>query len=300
MNFHSLRPALVSNAVFSGASGLVLVLASPLVARWLGPQVHWVYPILGAGLLLFCLTLCAVAVRPAPLAVLGITAADFGWVAATTVVLFVWRHDFTPLGFPLVLSTNAVVSTLAWFQKRSIEKAFRVFGGSPDEYQVCIAVDTPVNAGAFWNVLSDLGSIQRHMPGLRFSALTTGERPGVGCVRTCENLKGQRWSERCDEWVEGSSFTVVFQADAAGFPYPFSKMRGGWRVVPIATGCRVEVWWRVVPRRPWTAPVILPFMAASAQRAFAGVIARMASAAQGRSAGTAMPPTPRRLRAALC
>lgn len=79
-------------------------------------------------------------------------------------------------------------------------------------------------------------------------------------------------------------------------------MRGGWRLEPSASGCQVQVWWRVVPRYPWAAAVLLPVMAAGAQRGFADVIARMTLAAKGLplpplSEGVSSPP---RLRAAAC
>lgn len=300
MNSQMLRPPLLMNAVFSGANGLLLTLAPVLIASWLGPKTTGIYSLLGVGLLLFCLTLGLLAARPTPLAVLAITAADLGWVISTTGALLVWRHDFTSLGFTLVVGTNVIVWTLAWFQLRSIRDIFQARGGSPDEYQVCIAVDTPVTADAFWRVLADLGSIQRYSPALKSSALTVGERSGIGCVRTCENTKGQVWSERCEEWEEGQSFVVTFLTDHPGFPFPFAKMRGGWRVAPSAAGCRVEVWWRVVPRQPWTAAVVLPLMAASAQRTFAGVVARMAGAAQGPPFGSGILPAIPRLHATLC
>ncbi len=300
MNAQMLRPALLMNAGFSGANGLLLTLAPAMIASWLGPDTPALYLFLGVGLLLFCVTLGGLAARPTPLAVLAVTGADVGWIISTTGALLVWRHEFTPLGYALVLGTNAIVWTLAWFQLRSIRDAFQARSGSPDEYQVCIAVDTPVTADAFWGVLADLGSIQRYSPGLKSSALTAGEKSGIGCVRMCENAKGEVWSERCEEWEEGKSFSVTFLTDRPGFPFPFSKMRGGWRVAPTAAGCRVEVWWRVVPRQPWAAAVVLPLMAASAQRTFAGVVARMAGAAHGPTLGSGVLPAVPRVRAALC
>lgn len=296
----ALRPPLLINAAFSGANGLLLILASPTVAEWLGPQATWIYAVLGVGLLLFSLTLSIVALRPTPLAVLAVTGADVAWVVGTTTALLVWRHEFTPFGWGIVLATNAVVSTLAWFQQRAIRNAFQAPSGAPHEYQVCIAVNAPVATDAFWKVLADLGAIDRYMPALKSSALTVGTTPGVGCVRTCENVRGQIWSEQCDQWDEGKSFGVTFLTNAPGFPFPFSAMRGGWKVEPSATGCRVEVWWRVVPRRPATAAVILPLMAAGMQRDIAKVVERMASTAQGRSLVSGAPWTLPRLHAALC
>ena len=300
MNTPMLRPALLMNAVFSGANGLLLAVAPAMIASWLGPDLPALYLFVGIGLLLFSVTLVGLAARPTPLAVLAVTGADVGWIISTTAALLVWKREFAPLGYALVLGANAMVWSLAWLQLRSIRHAFQARSDSPDEYHVCIAVDTPVAADEFWRVLADLGSIQRYSPGLKSSALTTDETSGIGCVRTCENTKGKVWSERCDEWEEGKSFSVNFLTDRTGFPFPFSKMRGGWRVAPNAAGCRVEVWWRVVPRHPWAAAVVLPLMAAGALRTFGGVVARMADAAKGPSTSIEHAGSPSRLRAALC
>lgn len=296
----SLRIPLLLNATFSGVNGLLLFLVSSMVATWLGPQATWIYMVLGVGLLLFALLLSILAVRPTPLGLLVVTSADVAWIVSTTAAVLVWRHDFTSMGWGVVFGTNVVVLALAWFQQYSIRKAFHVPFGEPDEYQICIAVDAPITADTFWGVLADLRAIHRYMPELKSSVLTVGETAGVGCIRTCENLKGQVWSEQCEQWEEGKSFSVTFLTDAPGFPFPFSKMRGGWHVAPNATGCRVEVWWRVVPRRPSTTSIVLPLMAAGAQRSFPGVIARMADAAQGRSVSSGTPSVLPRLHAALC
>lgn len=302
MDTERLRPPLLLNALFSGACGLLLVLAPASVAAWLGPHVNWVYEFLGLGLTLFGLVLGVAAIHPQPLALLAVTAADLAWVIATTATLLVWRDDFTILGWSVVLGTNAMVMGLVWFQLRAIRNAFRVSDGVPDEYQLCVAVNAPAAADAFWRVLADLGAIQRYMLSLTSSALTVGEKPGVGCVRTCENVKGQSWSERCEAWEEGRSVTLAFQTDAPGFPFPFSSMRGGWRVAPraAAAGCQVQVWWRVVPRRTWAAPVLLPLMLAGVQRDFADVVARMACAAQGSAMDSTALPAVARLRAVPC
>lgn len=300
MDVKGLRPPLLLHALFSGTNGLLLVLDLAGVATWLGPQTNWVDEFLGLGLILFALALGFVAIHPKPLVVLAVTAADLAWLISTTAALVVWRHDFTILGWSMVLGTNAVVLTLAWLQLRSIRNAFRVSDGSPVEYELCIAVAAPVAADAFWKVLADLGGIQRYMPALKSSALTVGKKAGVGCVRTCENVKGQIWSEKCEAWEEGQSVTLAFQTDVPGFPFPFSRMRGGWRVAPQAAGCQVQVWWRVVPRRTWAAPLLLPLMAAGVQRDFAGVVARMARAAQGSAADSATLPAFARLPVVPC
>lgn len=95
----SLRMPLLLNATFSGVNGLLLVLASPMVATWLEPQATWIYMVLGVGLLLFALLLSILAVRPTPLGLLVVTGADVAWILCTTAAFLAWRHDFTAMAW---------------------------------------------------------------------------------------------------------------------------------------------------------------------------------------------------------
>src|SRR5215469_9541672 len=102
-----------------------MALASLAIAKWLGPEAGRLYMLLGAGLLVFSMALGVIALRPTPLLVLAITAADLVWVICTTIALVIWNNDFTPLGFALVIGSNAIVSVIAWFQQHSIRRVFR-------------------------------------------------------------------------------------------------------------------------------------------------------------------------------
>ncbi len=140
------------------------------------------------------------------------------------------------------------------------------------------AVQTGLSADRIWAVVRELGDIQRYMPSLTSSAILDGRTPGVGAVRECTDRKGARWRERCDSWEERRAFSVIFEADAPDFPFPFRAMRGGWEVDPIDGGSIVRVWWRVVPRRAATARLLLPVMEHRARADFSAVIGRMGEA----------------------
>jgi len=158
MNPKAFRFPLLANAMFSLGGGLLLIFGSADLGRWLGPDVGGLYVLLGFGLTLFAFSLLLLARRPTPLIVLMVTAADIAWIISTSGALLIWRSEFTTTGVMLILATNGAVAALAWLQERAIRRAFRAAGGTSDEFDVCIAVNAPVPADAFWKVLSRGGS----------------------------------------------------------------------------------------------------------------------------------------------
>jgi hypothetical protein len=277
-----LRLPILLNAGFSCVSGVVMAFDAPRISEWLGPRADSIYFALGIGLALFSCLLFAITMRPTALKVLAVSIADVAWIVVTFATLIIFSEHFSSLGAVALTTVNAVVLGLAWLQYRSILSAFRTPDCKADEFEVCISVEAPVAAPDLWTVVANISEIKRFMPSLKSSALTVGAVPGVGSVRTCENLGGQVWSEKCYSWDEGKSFSVEFLTDEPGFPYPFSSMVGGWRIAPNNVGSRVEVWWRVVPSRPWTAAMLLPVMEYNVRRDFAAIIGRMSAAALGK------------------
>jgi len=93
-----LRSALGANALFSAASGGILVMAPASVGTWIGFDGDSLLRFVGGGLLVyaaFLVYLAAFARRPAPLSVAA-SLADMAWVAATIVVA-----AFAPSAFSL-------------------------------------------------------------------------------------------------------------------------------------------------------------------------------------------------------
>lgn len=283
---HAARLILLANAAFSALNGFLLLLFPRTIAAWLGTADSVIYPLLGAGLVVFGAAVALVARRPTPSALLLITGADLAWVGTTLLTAVALHAGMTATGWGVILGTNAVVASFAWRQLRALRREFAVEGGGLDEYEICLGADTPLSAPALWAVVADLESIRLYSPDLVQSTLTAGERPGIGCVRSCTNRRGESWAERCDTWHEGESFSMTFLTDAPGFPFPFVSMRGGWRVTPQDRGGRVEVWWRVVPRHRWAAGLVIPMMAVTARRQIGDVLARMVLAADARSPHT--------------
>lgn len=275
----ALRRPLWANALFSVLCGAAMALWPMEVMKLtaIGPEIA--YPVVGIGLLLFAAMLATIALRPTPLQVLTVVAADIIWIGGTLLGASLLASAISIAGWVMLIGVNGTVGILAYLQYRSIIRYYSAPSGSDEQFQLCLQTRVDVPPESFWPVLSNLAAIQTYMPSLRFSTLTAGDVPGEGCVRTCENLTGGRWSERCDRWIEGVGFEMTFLTEAEGFPYPFSRMKGGWNLSATGTGSTVQVWWRVTQRNRRGAGILLPLMQASLARAMAHVVDNMAKAA---------------------
>ena len=278
MTTSPLRVPLLLNASFSLGTGLLSLLVPDAMHLFLGAGPPVAYRVLGAMLVGYSAGLFALGFRPNALLAALASLADLAWVAGSAAILIGWSGAFTVRGELALVGIAAIVGLFAWLQLRAIRAGFR-FAGARAEYQVRVSVPTSASPTAMWNVIRDIGNIQRYLPSLRSSEIVGGWAPGIGAVRQCIDHKGAKWFELCDTWDEGSAFSVVFNTAADDFPFPFSSMRGGWQVDGTSFGCSVTVWWRVVPRRPLIAGLLFPLMERRVKSDFGKVINRMAVAA---------------------
>lgn len=274
---HPLRRALLANAAFSTLCGVVLLLAPVAVTNWLGIGSPLLLALLGGSLLFFAAALTWEGKRPRPAAwrTLLITAADILWVVGSLVVMVLFADDLKPAGNLLIATVAFVVALFAGFQVYGIDACFRVPGTR--RYRHCIPVLVDAPPADLWAAIGQLGEIHRYAPMISASTLQPGPAT-VGAVRTCSDLHGNSWSERCTRYEEGRALDLEFRADEPGFPFPATAMRGGWTVAPSGqTGSLVTVWWELTPRPVWLSPVIMALLARQTDRDFPAVIANMAT-----------------------
>lgn len=279
-----LRAALAANAAFSGAAGALLLAGGAPFAATLGALPTWLLAATGVGLLGFAAGVGLVALRLRVGWVAVISLLDLGWVAGT-VPLTLIPGLLTPAGAAAVLAVAALVGVFAAVQLSGLRAMLA--GEGPGRYRHCVRVATPVPAAAMWDVVADLGSIQRYSTSLARSAIRGGGPVGVGAVRDCANRNDARWSEEVTLLDPvGRRLTLRFLTEAPDFPFPVSTMSGGWQVEDAGAGSTVEVWWSLTPatRFGWIAVAL---MTLPLDREIAIVIGRMAEAAE--QAGTGEP-----------
>ena len=280
-----LRIALLANALFASATGSFILIAPATVASQLGTAYHPLLLAIGVALVAFALDLTHQATRRRLLTwrAAYVTALDLAWVAGTIVVLATHHQSFTATGVMIIATVGALVLGFAIWQGWGIDIAHRVRGSRVWQHCVRVHVDHP--AESMWQVIADLGSIQRYMPSLAHSAIEDGTEPGRGAVRTCVDRGGRSWSEECIAFEPGA-LALRFKTEAAGFPFPASEMYGGWTVEPCQSGgSHVTVWWTLRPRPIGLAVVLLPIFGFQADRQMTSVIRRMAAEAATRPHG---------------
>lgn len=278
-----LRIALLANALFAAATGSFILVTPATVVDLLGIAYHPILTAIGVGLVVFALDLAHQATRSriSTWRAAYATALDLAWVVGTVVVLATQHQSFTMTGVAIIAAVGALVLGFATWQGWGIDHAHRVPGSRLRRHCVQVHVDQP--AASMWQVVADLGAIQRYMPSLAHSAIEGGAEPGRGAVRTCVDRSGRSWSEECIAFESGS-LALRFRAEAEDFPFPASEMYGGWTVEPSQSGgSYVTVWWTLLPRPASLAVLIMPIFGFRADRQITSVIGRMATEADTRS-----------------
>ncbi|MBV1860148.1 MAG: SRPBCC family protein [Nannocystaceae bacterium] len=278
------RTALLSNALFSAATGVMAMAAPERVAGWLGRVPVVEVQVVGLALVVFAFVVARAAreKRPAPGSVFVISAADLVWVAGTGPLLLLLPDRFGGSGRMLMVGVAVAVGALAVLQLVGLASEY----AHPDrdgEYSHRLFFDIPTSASAnaMWSVVSDLGSVATHSETLRSSNLD-GE-PGVGAVRQCVDTKGMSWTEHCTQWEPGRSLTLRFETGAPDFPFPFRSMTGGWIVEPLGDASTVRVWWDLMPKTRVGGGLLVAAMAVKAAPGIRRLVGTMARAADGES-----------------
>lgn len=280
-NAYPLRIALLANAAFSLTSGGLMVFNPSLVGEMLGIEAPLVLQAVGAGLGVFAVDLLIQSTRSrvATWRALYASAGDFLWVLATLGWLVFFPKTFSGFGNWLLIAVAMAVLTFGTWQLWAIGRTHKL--PTTGKYRVCIRVHVNAPADAMWTVISHLENIKEYSPSLVRSIILDGKTPGVGVVRMCETHAGKRWSEECVEFNAGRSLVLRFVSEAPDFPFPVQTMTGGWEIVPCDRNSQVIVWWELMPKPKYLAPIILPLLAFQVERDLLKIIQRMAADALG-------------------
>ncbi len=280
-NTRPLRSALLTNAVFSLSSALLMIFQPSLVGNWLGISAPLILQAVGVGLVIFAVDLFHQATRHriATWRALYASVADFLWVIGTFILLVLFPSTLSLTGVALVISVALAVFLFGSWQLWGIGQAHKL--ETSGQYRHCILVAVNAPANTMWHVIGRIGDIKRYMPSLKRSSILDGKTPGVGAMRVCEDHVGKQWAEECIEFKEGQGFKVRFVSEAPNFPFPAKNMLGGWEIIPAGKGSEVMIWWELEPKPKLLAPILLPLLAFQADRDFPNIVQRMAADALG-------------------
>lgn len=112
-----LNQALAKNAIFSGISGIIMLLMKDWFILQI-PLPGWLLITISIGLMLFSvqLTLMVIFKPLADKLILVVIFSDIGWIVLTLISLLVFINSLTVIGIGLVILINLIVSLLAWKQ----------------------------------------------------------------------------------------------------------------------------------------------------------------------------------------
>ncbi|MBX2801244.1 MAG: SRPBCC family protein [Myxococcales bacterium] len=270
-----LRAGLAFNAVLSTLCATALLTLTEPISQAVG-LVPAELTSLGLALAVFVGALVWQVRRRLPhlLAALLTSVADLGWVLAS--VIYVATTPLPPTGLWLVGGVAAGVGMAATLQLLGLRRLIREPDpdlGTQHRYVWSLEVNAPPEQ--LWTAVRDLAGIHKYSAGLASSSLRSGPTRGPGAIRDCSNTKGEAWSERVVAWEEGRAIDLEFLAEAPGFPFPMTRLLGGWRLRPTHAGAQVQVYWSFDLQRPMLAPVVVPLLAHQIERSFPAVIAAM-------------------------
>lgn len=282
-----LRVALACNGVFSGTTGLLMALAPYRAAEWIGSEQVLVLRLLGTGLLGFAsllLYLAFVARRPQ---LLGLVASmsDFVWVLGTVALAVVSPSVLDSRGWVIAWVVALIVLACGITQSIGIDRSYRHRDPSRKGW-LTLGYGFSIEASArrFWDVVRSIGSIDEYSSSLTSASIIEPSEDGGLPVRECRDHRGKSWREVMEIDDERMCLRATFQTERPGFPFPFKQMEGGWIVEPTSGGSLVLIWWDVVPKRRWSAFILLPLMSAALRRPIGETVAKMCDAAVEKNA----------------
>lgn len=225
---NTLQKSLRLNALFSGFSGLFLILLNQEIANAFSISNTHVFWIIGLALLFFASTIIFEIVKQRPLFVLLIIMQDFLWVLASIILLILDPFEISRVGN----STIAVVGFLVLLLSVNQSKALAQIDTTDDFKTKHFRFERLVKAGkqTVWSVISDVANYDQVAPNIDDVKIISGE--GRGMVRSCSHGKDS-WTESCSMWIEEKSYSFEVNTSAPDYPYPFKFLKGTWEVQEI-------------------------------------------------------------------
>jgi len=220
-----LQKSLLLNALFSGISGITLILFQVSIAKLFGTENTTVFWVIGTLLLFFTLTIILEIIKQRPLAVLWIIVQDMLWVIGSIILIVFNPFEITFAGNVIIAIVAVIVLVMAVNQSRAL-------AGLDDEGNTGIKIlrferMVTANIAEVWRVVSDVANYHDVAPNIDKAEILSGD--AVGMVRKCSH-GNDSWTETCTAWNEEKSYTFKVNTDAPDFPFPLNYMQGTFGV----------------------------------------------------------------------
>ncbi len=225
---NQLQKSLQFNALFSGISGILLVVLNKQVASLFDIPKTSLFWIIGAALIFFSITIIYEVKRQNQLGVLLIIIQDFLWVLGSMILLILQPFEISKMGNGII----AIVAIVVLFIGINQAKALARTDTNPKKGIKYLNFDRLLKAskGNVWKVISDVANYHEVAPNIDDVKIITGE--GEGMVRSCSHGKDS-WTETCSLWSEEKEYAFEVNTDAPDYTYPFQYLKGNWKIEEI-------------------------------------------------------------------
>ena len=227
---NKLRKSLSTNAIFSGVSGLTLILFNKQISILFAISQGTVFWIIGIALVLFAGTIVLEIFKQRPLAVLWIIVQDFIWVIGSILLLLLQPFDISSLGNSCIAIVAITVLFMALNQSAALAQVDSTTRKGVKQLSFKRTIAS--TKSKVWTVISDVGNYHRVAPNIDDVTIISGSAKGM--IRSCSHGEDS-WTETCSVWEEEKTYSFVVNTSAPGYPYPLALLQGTWNVLEIDT-----------------------------------------------------------------
>jgi len=223
-----MKKALGINAVFSGLSGILIIILRNQLANLFGIGSATPFLITGIVLVFFSVTIIFEIKRQNTAAILWIIVQDMLWVIGSILILLLDPFGISTTGNYIILAVAIIVFLMAVHQGFHLMFIDSLMGSETN--QVVFTRIVPTSKKEAWKVVSDVANYHHVAPNIDDVKIISGE--GKGMVRTCSHGKN-KWSETCTLWDEERRYSFVVDTKTPSYPFPFKHLIGTWEITEI-------------------------------------------------------------------
>lgn len=237
-----LATAVSCNAIFSAVSGVMLIVAAPMLSGPVGVP-GWILATVGVGLVGFAVLLAWLLAVPRRLAVGArfVLVADVTWVLGAVVLLAGFPGLMAPAGRLGLGAVSAVVAAIAVGQAVGLRRRGHAPMTATSPVQLRVERIVGVSVERVWEAISDAGDYGRFAPGIAHTSIVAGKREGM--VRVCRDDQGGEWVETCTLWEEGHRYRMT--VDVSSYPAYYRlllhEFAQTWTLEPVPSGTRIQL-----------------------------------------------------------
>lgn len=224
-----LKIILLSNALFSLLSGLLLIIGRNIIANWFGLHHSKVLWILGILLVIFSLSLFTQLKYLKPDVIFYIIVLDMLWVVASVVLIIIKPFHISTLGYQIIAGVAMIVLFFGISQAYGLSHIDNMNNQGIKR----LLFERIINAAKkeTWQAISDVRNYHQVAPNIDQVRIISGS--GEGMVRQCSH-KAESWTEVATLWKEGEEYAFEVNTAAEDYPYPLSYLKGNWKVKAIS------------------------------------------------------------------